>query len=91
MRSGPCLDVDLHRPERREAPWGPGRRALTPFDAPGTESIAARATTMRPPPEARWKSDEPSRGGGIRTHDLNVPNVARCQAALRPDSIHQRF
>ena len=25
------------------------------------------------------------RGGGIRTHDLFVPNEARYQAALRPD------
>ena len=27
------------------------------------------------------------RGGGIRTHDLFVPNEARYQAALRPDMI----
>ncbi len=26
-----------------------------------------------------------SRDGGIRTHDLSVPNAARYQAALRPD------
>ena len=29
------------------------------------------------------------RGGGIRTHDLFVPNEARYQAALRPDIIPQ--
>jgi hypothetical protein len=30
------------------------------------------------------------RGGGIRTHDLQLPKLSRCQAALHPALIDQR-
>ena len=55
----------------------------------------------RPPPESKaipkpktpsrgWGPSSLSRDGGIRTHDLFVPNEARYQAAPHPEE-HRRF
>ncbi len=48
---------------------------LSGVDPPTAQPLVARS-------EATAKS---GRGGGIRTHDFYVPNVARYQAALHPD------
>jgi hypothetical protein len=62
-----------------DATGGPARRRLSPCSAALSLGFAARKRSACCP-----TSD--GRGGGIRTRGFLVPNQARYQAALRPDS-----
>jgi hypothetical protein len=57
-------------------------------DAGHYQYNGARTATEKGPDQSYWSGpvicDDASRGGGIRTHDLFVPNEARYQAAPHP-------
>ena len=54
----------------------------------GSTADRLRTATEKGPDQNCWSGpvicDDASRGGGIRTHDLFVPNEARYQAAPHP-------
>ena len=66
-------------------PRGPPRRAaLPPADRPNRPGTEAEKGPDRNNQSGPVICDDASRGGGIRTHDLFVPNEARYQAAPHP-------
>src|SRR4051794_709976 len=81
--------VRTSRRDSTSGVWLVHPRSLSFCDQSGDRWANSGCPTRQPVPLTAETPADLRRGGGIRTHDLFVPNEARYQAALHPDGARE--